>query len=161
MNLQSVVDDVKGRFEGLTSQGQKAAKVSLDTLKQANEVVVDSVQSLVKGNADAAKDLFSSAKSGFDKARADGVKAVVSAPTSYLPPRDKFVGVLKDSRSIVIKTSDDLVKLVKEGYSSINGDIDDVAKEVKASARKTASKARSTASKTAKKASKTVKSATK
>ncbi len=157
MNLQTVVDDVKGRVEGLTNQSQKVVKVSLNTLKQANEVVTDNVRSLFKGNTDVAKDLFSSAKAGFDKARADGVKAVVAAPISYLPPRDKVLDAFKDSRSIVVKTSDDLVKLVKEGISAINGDIEEVATEVK----KTASKARATASKTVKKATKTVKSAAK
>lgn len=157
MNLQTVVDDVKGRVDGLSNQSQKVAKVSINTLKQANAVVSNNVRSLFKGNTDVAKDLYASAKSGFEKARADGVKAVVAAPISYLPPRDKVLDAFKDNRSIVVKTSDDLVKLVKEGIASINGDIEDVATEVK----QAASKARSTARKTTKKATKTVKSAAK
>lgn len=155
MNLQNVVEEVKGRVEDLSSQGQKAAKLSINTLKQANEIVVDSVQSLLKGHTDAARDLLASAKSGFDKARADGVKAVVSAPTSYLPPRAKLIDILNDSRSIFVKTSDDLLKLVKDGYASFNSDVDTAAATVK----KSASKARASASKAAGKAVKSVKAA--
>lgn len=157
MNLQTVVDDVKGRVEGLSNQSQKMAQVSISTLKQANEVVTDNVRSLFQGNTDVARDLYASARSGFEKARADGVKAVVADPISYLPPRDKFFDAFKDNRSIVVKTGDDLVKLVKEGISAINGDIEDVATEVK----KSASKARSTARKTTKKATRKVKAAAK
>ena len=157
MNLQTVVEDVKGRVEGLTNQGQKVAKVSLNTLKQANGVVTDNVRSLYRGNTDVVRDLLTSAKSGFEKARADGVKAVVAAPISYLPPRDRVLDAFKDSRSIVVRTSDDLVKLVKEGIAAVNGDTDDVVVEAK----KTVRKSRSTARKTVKKATRTVKAATK
>jgi len=157
MNLQTVVEDVKSRVEGLTNQGQKVAKVSLNTLKQASEVMIDNVRSLFKGNTDVVRDLFTSAKSGFEKARADGVKAVVAAPISYLPPRDQVLDAFKDSRSIVVRTSDDLVKLVKEGIAAVNGDTDDVVVE----AQKPLRKSRSTARKTVKKATRTVKTAAK
>lgn len=157
MNLQSVVDEMKGRVESLSSQSQKAAKLSIDTFKQANEIVVDSVQSLIKGQSDAAKDLLASAKSGFEKARVDGVKAVISAPTSYLPPREKLADALTESRKLVVKTSDDLVKLMKDGYASFNSDVDAAAAEVK----KTVRKARSSAAKATSKATKSVKAAAK
>lgn len=128
MNLQSVVED-------LTSQGQKAARVSYNTIKQANEVVFDGVQSLYQENTSFAKNLYSSAKAGFEKARADGVKAVVSSPISYLPPSDKFFDAFKDSRSIVINTGDDLLKLVKAGYASLVDELEDLAADAKSHAR--------------------------
>jgi len=82
---------------------------------------------------------------------------VVAAPISYLPPRDQVLDAFKDSRSIVVRTSDDLVKLVKEGIAAVNGDTDDVVVE----AQKPLRKSRSTARKTVKKATRTVKTAAK
>lgn len=157
MNLQTVVDDVKCRVEGFTNQSQKVAQVSMSTLKQANEVVTGNVRSMLKGNTNVAWDLFTSTRSGFEKARADGVKAVVTDPVSYLPAHDKVLSAFKDNRKIVAKTGDDLMKLVKEGFSALNGEIEDVAPAVK----KSVSKARSTARKTATKATRKVRSAAK
>src|ERR1700745_3253829 len=72
MSLQTVVDDVKGRVETLTAQGQKVAQISFDTLKPTGEITADKFQALVKTQSEAAKEIYSAAKAGFDKAVADG-----------------------------------------------------------------------------------------
>ena len=139
MSLQTVVDDVKGRVETLTTQGQKVAQISLDTLKQTGEIVVDKIQELVKTESEAAKDLYAAAKLGLDKAIADGFKAVAAAPISYLPPKDKFVTVYNDTVTLVSATGDELYKTLKTGFSSIQAEFKGEAapvKKVKAAAKK-------------------------
>ena len=139
MSLQTVVDDVKGRVETLTTQGQKVAQISLDTLKQTGEIVVDKLQELVKTESEAAKELYAAAKLGLDKAIADGLKAVAAAPISYLPPKDKFVTVYTDTVTLVSTTGDELYKTLKTGFSSIQAELKGeapVVKKVKTAAKK-------------------------
>jgi hypothetical protein len=139
MSLQTVVDDVKGRVETLTSQSQKVAQISLDTLKQTGEIVVDKLQELVKTESEAAKELYSVTKLSFDKAIADGFKAFAAAPISYLPPKDKFVTVYTDTVTLVSATGDELYKTLKTGFSSIQAELKGeapVVKKVKTAAKK-------------------------
>lgn len=134
MNLQTVVDDVKGRVETLTSQSQKVAQISLDTLKQVNEIVVDKFQALLKTETAAAKDLFSAAKTGLDKARADGLKAVASAPISYLPERSKLVTVYNDTVTLITDTGEKVYQTFKTGFTTIQGELKGETVEVEGEA---------------------------
>jgi hypothetical protein len=151
MSLQTVVDDVKGRVETLTSQGQKVAQISLDTIKQANGIVVDKFQALVKVETDAAKELFTVAKASLEKARADGFKAVTAAPISYLPPKDKFVTVYTDTVTLLSNAGDEVYQALKSGFSSIQGELKgetaEVVKKVKSTTKKAAAAAKKAAAK--------------
>ena len=151
MSIQTVVDDVKGRVETLTTQGQKVAQISLDTLKQTSEIVVDKFQALVKTESEAAKELYASAKLGLDKAIADGLKAVAAAPISYLPPKDKFVTVYTDTVTLVSATGEELYKTLKTGFSSIQAEIlgEAPVKKVKAAAKKATGAVKKAAAKAA------------
>ena len=151
MSLQTVVDDVKGRVETLTSQGQKVAQISLDTLKQTGEIVADKFQELVKTESAAAKELYSVTKLSFDKAVADGFKAFTAAPISYLPPKDKFITVYSDTISLVTSTSDEVYKTLKTGFSSIQAELkgETPVKKVKAVAKKATASVKKAAAKAA------------
>ena len=134
MSFQTVVDDVKGRVESITATGQKVAQISIDTLKAANEIVVDKFQALVKTETDAAKEIFTTAKTSFEKAKTDGIKAVASAPISYLPPREKFITVFNETVTIVSTTGDELYKALKVGFVQISDELKGEAAEVEAAA---------------------------
>lgn len=153
MSLQTVVDDVKGRVETLTAQGQKVAQISFDTLKHTGEITADKFQALVKTQSEAAKEIYSAAKASFDKAVADGFKAVAAAPVSYLPPRDKFVTVYNETVTLVSNTGDELYKALKQGFDSIQAEIKGetakVEKKVKTTAKKAAGAAKKAAAKAA------------
>ena len=151
MSLQTVVDDVKGRVETLTTQGQKVAQISLDTLKQTSEIVVDKFQALVKTESEAAKELYAVTKLSFDKAIADGFKAFTAAPISYLPPKDKFVTVYTDTVTLVSATGEELYKTLKTGFSSIQAEIlgEAPVKKVKAAAKKATGAVKKAAAKAA------------
>jgi hypothetical protein len=139
MSLQNVVEDVKTRVGSLTAQGQKVAQISLDTIKQANGIVVDKFNELVKTETVVAKDLLETAKLGLDKAKTDGIKAVASAPISYLPPADKFKSAFSDTVTIISSTGDALYQTFKSGIGSIQSEFKPevkVAKPVKAAAKK-------------------------
>jgi len=120
MSLQSVVDDVKNRVEAIGAQGQEVVKISVETFKQANTVVVESFSELFKDHSGTAKDIFASAKSGFEKAKADGFKAVVADPISYLPSTEKLIDALNGTISTFAKTGDELLKTVKSGFDSVH-----------------------------------------
>jgi hypothetical protein len=117
MNIEKAVKEVQGRIETVGEQAQDLAKVSFDTIKAANEIVVEGVQDLVTLQTAAAKDLFSASKTSFDKAVAAGLVAVVKAPVEYLPEgKDTIVSAFNDSVETVTKTGEKLAKVVKTGY---------------------------------------------
>ena len=101
MNFQTVVSDVKTRVDALAAQGQELAKSLPETFKQANEVLVSGVQTLVKTETTTAKDLLETVKAGIEKAKTDGLKAVVADPISYLPERQKFMTAFNDTVELV------------------------------------------------------------
>ena len=117
MNIEKAVKEVQGRLETVGGQAQDLAKVSLNTLKAANEIVVEGVQGLVTVQTAAAKDLYAASKQSFDKAVAAGLVAVAKAPVEYLPDgRETIVGAFNESVDTVTKTGEKLVKVVKTGY---------------------------------------------
>lgn len=148
MNLQTLVADVKSRAQQLNARGQKVAKISLDSLKQANQIVVDRSHTLLELQLATSKSLLESAKAGLTKARHDGVKAVLAAPTSYLPARDKLASLLADTRTALTETHAELVKVAKDGYSTATRQ--DVATKVRKAASKTTRSAKKSASKVTK-----------
>jgi len=108
MNLQSVVNDVKHRVDVLAAQGQEAVKILPETLKSANDIVLSGWQELLKTKSATAKELLASARVGYEKAKLDGVVAVVSNPVGYLPPRDKLKTAFTETVELVSKTGDEL-----------------------------------------------------
>ncbi len=155
MKVETIVKDVKGAVEPYMIKGQDMVTVSVETVKQANTIVVDSVQTLFKNNVNAGKDLISVAQSSFEKAKAAGVKEVASKPVEYLPEgKDLIVDAYKDSYSIVTKAGEQLVTVVRKGFedvsaklsgsSTVSGEV----KKAKATVRKTANKAAKAAKKT-------------
>lgn len=154
MNVETIVNDVKGAVDPYVTKGQGVISVSVDAVKQVNTVVVDSVQELYKTNLTAGKGLFEAAQSSFEKARAAGVKQVASEPVSYLPEgKDLVLGAYKDSYAILSRTGEELVSVVRKGYdevfSTVKGKktVSAAAKKTKKTVRKTAKKAKTAAKK--------------
>lgn len=148
MGVETIVNDVKGAVQPYVVKGQDVVTLSFETIKQANIVVVEGVQELYKTNFDAGKDLFAAAQSSFEKARTDGLKAVATKPVEYIPDgRDVVVAAYKDSFSIVTKTGEELLSVVKKGYEDVaaklsgSTTVSGEVKKAKATVRKTAKKA--------------------
>lgn len=145
MNVETIVNDVKGRVEPIVAKGQEVVEAGFETLKSANAIVVEGVQTLVQTNVAAGKDLFAAAQTSFEKAKTDGLKTVAANPVAYLPEgKDVVVAAYNDSVSLVTKTSDELVAALKEGFDSINATLSGkpVVAQVKATAKKAAGKAK-------------------
>lgn len=120
MNFEKAVNEVKGRLETVGEQAQDVAKVSFKAIKAANEVIATGVQGVVDTQTEAAKDLYVAGKESFDKAVADGLLAVVKAPIEYLPEsRETIVDAFNDTVTVVTKTGEKLVKVVKHGYGDV------------------------------------------
>lgn len=121
MNFEKAVNEVKDRLETVGERSQGAAKVSLKTLKAANEIVIAGVQDIVTAQTAAAKDLYQAGKQSFDKAVAAGLVAVVKSPIEYLPEgRDTIIGAFNETVDTVTKTGEKLVKVVKTGYEGVS-----------------------------------------
>lgn len=154
MELQTVINDVKGKAETYADQAQNVIKTSVDVVKQANGIVVGSVQTLAKTESAAAKDLYEAAVASFEKAKKAGVKAVANEPMAYVPAgRDRVTTAYTDSVKVVTKARTDLEKVFDKGFDSIQ-----VTLGVKKPAPK---RAASTAKKTATKTASSAKTATK
>jgi hypothetical protein len=124
MNIEKAVKEVQDRLETVGERSQDVAKVSLKTLKAANEIVVAGVQDIVTVQTSAAKDLYTAGKESFDKAVAAGLVAVVKAPVEYIPDgRDTIVGAFNDTVDTVTKTGEKLAKVAKSGYEGIAASI--------------------------------------
>lgn len=156
MNVETIVSDVKGAVEPYVAKGQDVVTLSFETLKQANSIVVEGVQELLKTNVDAGKDLLSAAQTSFEKARADGLKAVAAKPVDYFPAgKDVVIAAYKDSFSIVTKTGEELYGVVKKGFEDVTAKLSGSAtvsgqvKKAKSTVRKTAKKATAAAKKAA------------
>lgn len=161
MDFETVVTDVKGRFETVSAQAQDVAKLGVNTFKASTDVVVAGVQDLVKSNSGVAKHLVDAGKTSFEKAKADGFVAVASNPVEYLPQgRNEVVSAFNSSVTLVSKTGEKLVKVLKGGVNDISVTISGkpsvkrTVKKTATSARKTATKAAGSAKKTAKKVAK-------
>ncbi len=163
MDVQSLITEVTGRAEKFAAQGQEVATISFDTLKTANSIVVESVATIAKTNAEAATALFGAAKISFGKASKAGVQAVIANPVAYLPVTTPAVDAFNSTVKTLIDTKGELVKTFEGGYSTIvatlNGEatVTTVKKAVKTAAKKT----EAVATKTVKAATKTVKAAAK
>lgn len=123
MSLQSVVEDVKGRVETISGHGQKVAEISIDSLKQAGDVVVGGYKSLVSDNTAAAKEIYSAAVTSFEKAKTDGLKAVAADPISYLPTTDTLTAPFSQTVTVVSRTGEELYKVVKTGVETIQAQL--------------------------------------
>lgn len=149
MNVEAIVSDVKGRVEPIVTKGQEVVLAGFETLKSANGIVVESVQTLVKTNVEAGKDLLAAAQTSLEKAKADGLKTVAANPIAYLPEgKERVISAYNDSVTVVTQTGDELVKTFKHGYKTINAKIAGkpaaVAK-AKATVKKAATKAKKVA----------------
>lgn len=142
MDIQAVVNEAKGRLETVGTTAQGVAEISLKTLKQANEIVIGNVQDLFKAHSETAKSLFDSAKAGFDKAVADGLKAVAADPVAYLPAgRDQLVAAFSETKTVVVKTGEELAKVIKSGYQKAAAKINGQPVKAKRTVKKTAKRA--------------------
>ncbi|WP_292998262.1 hypothetical protein [Nevskia sp.] len=157
MSLQSVVEDVKGRVETLSGHGQKVAEISIDSLKQAGDVVVGGYKSLVSDNTAAAKEIYSAAVSSFEKAKTDGLKAVAADPISYLPTTDTLTAPFSQTVTVVSRTGEELYKVVKTGVETIQAQLTGkpavvakAEKAVKATTKKAAASVKKATAKVAK-----------
>lgn len=157
--VEPIVADVKGRVEPLLTKGQDVVFSGFEVLKSANGIVVEGVSSVYRTQLEAGKGLVDAAQSSFEKARTDGLKAVASNPVAYLPDgRDLVLKAFSDSRTVVVKTGDELVKTMKAGVETLSAKIkgETLEAQVKTAAKtatktvkKTATKARKTAAKAA------------
>ena len=157
MNLQSVVEDVKGRVETISTTGQKVAEISIDSFKQASDIVVETFQTLVTDNTAAAKEIYSAALTSFEKAKTDGLKAVAAAPISYLPTTELVVAPFTNTVTVVTKSGDELYQVAKTGFSTIQAQltgkpvtIEKAVKSAKAGAKKATATVKKAAAKVAK-----------
>lgn len=148
MNVESLVNDVKTRADVVVTRGQDVIEAGVETLKAANAIIVDGVRTVVQTNVAAGKELVNLAQASFEKAKADGIKAVASNPIAYLPEgKNTVVGAYSDSLSTFSKAGDQLAKTLKSGYGSISAKINGEAPKAaaKKTVRKTAGKARKAA----------------
>ena len=153
MNVETLVNDVKTRADVVVTRGQEAIEVGVETIKAANAIIVDGVQTLVQTQVAAGKELIELAQASFEKAKTDGVKAVAANPIAYLPEgKDTVVGAYNDSVKTVSKAGDQLAKTFSTGYETITAKIagkKQAVKTAKKTVRKTVAKARKTAAKAA------------
>jgi hypothetical protein len=122
--LETVTKEVQGTLEAVGERSQGVAKVSLKTIKAANEIVISGVQDIVTAQTAAAKDLFAASKQSFDKAVAAGLVAVVKSPVEYIPEgKDTIVGAFNETIETIAKTGEKLVKIAKNGYVGVSATI--------------------------------------
>lgn len=121
MKVDALVADVCEYVQPWVSKSQVAALKSLEVAKQANGIFVDGVQTLFKSNLAVGKDLASKAQESFERARLDGLKAVISSPLSYVPEgREEVLSAYSESLSLLTSTGDKIAKVALKGYEGVS-----------------------------------------
>ncbi|HUR41676.1 MAG TPA: hypothetical protein VM240_10980 [Verrucomicrobiae bacterium] len=124
MTFEKAVKEVQGTLETVGERSQDVAKVSLKTLKAANQIIVAGVQDIVTAQTAAAKDLYVASKTSLEKAVADGLVAVVKSPVAYIPEgKDTIIGAFNETVDTLSKTTTKLVKVAKSGYEGVSASI--------------------------------------
>lgn len=153
MNVETIVSDVRNRADVVVTRGQEVVEAGLETLKAANAIVVESVQTLVETNVTVTKELFGLAQASLEKAKTDGIKAVATNPVAYLPEgKVVVVSAYTDSLSVVTKAGDDLARTFKQGFEVITAKVQGqapVVAKTKKVVKKAATRARKAAAKAA------------
>jgi hypothetical protein len=142
MNVETLVADVKGRVEPIVAKGQDVVFTGFELIKSANGIVVDAATRVYRVQLEAGKGLFGAAQTSFEKVKTDGIKAVASNPVAYLPEgKDLVLKAFTESRELVVKTGEELVKTVKTGVETLAAKIKgDTLEDKLAGAAKTATK---------------------
>lgn len=121
MKIENLISDVRSRVQPYLQRGQLAASVSLDLARNANGVVSDGVLTLCKTQRAAGRALVDEAQQRLERARVDGLKAVISAPLSYLPEGRETLGqALEQSRTVIDQTGDKLATIARRGYLRVS-----------------------------------------
>ncbi|MEQ8798545.1 MAG: hypothetical protein RJQ08_01945 [Salinisphaeraceae bacterium] len=120
MAIQDMIKDVAARVDRARKPYQDALNTYVDVQKKAFKVVTGGARTLARTEIQAAKDVFSAARSSFDKARTDGVRQVANQPQAYLPEgRDRLVSAYKDTLDLIVKTSNELTDVMTDGYKKV------------------------------------------
>src|SRR5690625_3035974 len=118
MQVQTIVDEFKGRVGRVGVQTQDALKSCQNANRQAFSVVAGNVQTLAKTQTGALVDFYGTATGRFNEARKEGVKKIVFVPVDIYPEgRDSLVSAYRDVQDHFVRTRDDLVKIVRESYA--------------------------------------------
>lgn len=159
VSVETLIQDVKSRTDVAMTRGQQVLETGVETLMTVKTLLVEGVQELVQAQVSAGKELVERVQSSVEKARADGLKAVASNPTDYLPEgKTTMLGVYHDSVALLGKTGDELVKTLKSGVDTISAELSGATPgEKRVKMAKPARKAHKAVKKPVRKATKSVK----
>src|ERR1044071_6573747 len=114
MSFETVVSEVKDRLETVGTHAQDVAQIGLNTLKQANKIVVTSAQDLFKTHSDTIKVVFDATKTTCEKPIKGGLRPSPPDPISYTPEsREPIVAAFNETVGTVTKTGEKLAKVIK------------------------------------------------
>lgn len=165
MKIQGIVSDVRQQIEVAGRNYQGAFKAYIDAQRKALAVVTSGGTSLANTEIGAARNIFSSARASFERARKDGLRQLASEPKNYVPKgRAQLIAAYKSSIDQLVRTSTELNEVVSTGYRNVIGQLTGVTEkqvektaeqpaekkaEPKAAGRKTASRRKSATAKPA------------
>lgn len=124
MKIQGIVSDVRQHIEVAGRNYQGAFKAYVEAQRKALAVVTSGGTSLANTEIGAAKNIFSSARASFEKARQDGLRQMARQPQHYLPKsRAQLIAAYKSSIDLLVKTSGELTEVVSTGYRDVIGQL--------------------------------------
>lgn len=148
MEMQTLVNEFKGRLERVSSQTQDAYKSYRDARKEAYKVLSSNVQTLAKAETDTVLSFYGSASERFNAARKESVKSVIFVPVDILPEgRERLVSAYREARGHFVKTREELSKILRKGFDGIRGSFVEAKAESKIVATKSANQAKAEAKK--------------
>lgn len=154
MEMQTLVNEFKGRIERVGVQTQDAYKSYVDARKKAYGVVSSNVQTLVRTETDTMLGLYGAASERFSAARKESIKSVIFVPVDILPEgRERLISAYREARSHFVKTRDELLSIALKGFEDIRGSFAEAKSEAKTMASKSATQAKTTVNKAEKQAS--------
>ncbi|WP_423821607.1 hypothetical protein V5738_14835 [Salinisphaera sp. SPP-AMP-43] len=124
MVIQNIASNVRQRID-MTSQMYRGLwHTCRDTQRQAMTIVARNSRSVANTEVGAAKNIYTSARAAFQRAKNDGLKKVAKRPSRYVPAgRKQMRAAYRATLSLLNKTRTELTEVAIGGYQRMSAQL--------------------------------------
>lgn len=134
MSLETVASNVRRQADTVGQRTRGMLQAYRDSQRDAIKIVARNGRSVANTEIGAAKNIYTSARAAFERAREDGLREIARQPADYLPAGRKQVGAAyRTTRYLFHKTRAELTDVANGGFRRMRTEWSGVADSVAAS----------------------------
>lgn len=124
MVIQSIASNVRQRIDMTSRRYRGLWQTYCDTQRQAMSIVARNSRSVANTEVGAAKNIYTSARAAFQRAKNDGLKKVAQRPSRYVPAgRKQMRAAYRATLSLLNKTRGELTEVAIGGYQRMSAQL--------------------------------------